>query len=89
MKLPKKLFGSVTFHVSFVTFSQPLTTSEPLMTTFSPARGLIDDALRLGRAAARRIDALAIDAFVDGDDIARLRQVRGALDRADRGGFVA
>ena len=36
-------------------------------------RGLIDDAFGVGLAAARRADALAVDAFMDGDDIARLR----------------
>ena len=31
------------------------------MTTFSPRRGLIDDAFGIGFAAARRIDAFAIN----------------------------
>ena len=47
-------------------------------------RGLIDDALRVGLAAARRVDAFAVNAFMHGDDIARLREIGGALDRAER-----
>ena len=56
------------------TFSQPLTTSEPLMIDLLAGRGLIDDAFRVGLAAARRIDPFAVDAFMHGDDIARLGQ---------------
>ena len=58
------------------------------MTTASPC-GPVDDPLVVAAAAARRPDLLAVDAFVDGDDIARLRRVGGALDRVERGRFRA
>ena len=48
-------------------------------------RRLVDDALGVGQPAARRIDALAVDALVDGDRVARLRDVGGPLDRAEGG----
>ena len=47
-------------------------------------RRLVDDAFRVGLAAARRVDAFAVDAFVHGDHVARLGQLGGALDRAQR-----
>ena len=47
---------------------------------------LIDDAPGIGRSAARRIDALAVDAGMDGDGIARLGKVGGMLDAAERRG---
>ena len=47
--------------------------------------GLIDDAFRVGFAAARRADAFAVNAFVHGDDVARLGKIGGMLDRAERG----
>ena len=56
----------------------------PLDLDLLARRGLIDDALRVGLAAARRADAFAVDALMHGDDIARLRQVGGVLDRAER-----
>ena len=36
LKLPKNLFGMITFHVSPETFSQPFIGSEPVIVTFSP-----------------------------------------------------
>ena len=52
-------------------------------------RSLIGDALCVGLAAAWRVDALAIHTFVYRDDIARLREIRAALDRAKRQGLRA
>jgi len=52
-------------------------------------RGLIDDPLCVGLAAARRIDAFPVDALMHSDHVARLRQFGGALDRAQRRGLRA
>ena len=60
----------------------------PLDLDLLARRGLIDDALRVGFASARRVDALAINAFMHGDHIARLRQIRGVLNGAKRRGFA-
>jgi hypothetical protein len=38
--------------------------------------------MRIGSATARRIDALAIDTGMHGDDIPRLREIGSVLDRA-------
>ena len=56
----------------------------PLDLDLLAGSGLVDDALRVGFTAARRADAFAVNAFVHGDDIARLREIGGALDRAER-----
>lgn len=45
--------------------------------------GLVDDSFRVGLAAAGRGNALAIDAFVHGDDVARLGQPGRGRDRAE------
>ena len=48
-------------------------------------RGLIDDALRVGLAAARRADAFAVNALMHGDHVARLREIGGAAGSCGTG----
>ena len=52
---------------------------------FAPC-GLIDDAFGVGFAPARRVDAFAVNALMHRDHIAGLRELRGALDCAERSG---
>jgi len=54
-----------------------------------PGGRLIDDALGVGLAAARRGDAFAIGAGMHGDDITRLGEHGGSLDAAQWGGLGA
>ena len=56
----------------------------PLDLDLLARRGLVDDALLVGCAAARRADAFAVNAFVHGDHVARLGEIGGPLDRAER-----
>ena len=46
---------------------------------------LVNDAQGIGLASARRGNALAVNAFMHGDRIARLRELRATLDGAQRG----
>ena len=52
-------------------------------------RSLIDDPFCLGLATTRRIDSFPVNAFVHGNDIAGLRQLRSALDCVQRRGLRA
>ena len=56
----------------------------PLDLNLLSRSGLIDDALRVGFAPARRADAFAVNAFMHRDDIARLGKVGGMLNGAER-----
>ena len=85
MKLPKKELGRVAFQTSSWTLHPVLDDFRALDLDLLARGGLIDDALGVGLAAARRADALAVDALVHGDHVARLGEIGGALDGAQRG----
>ena len=78
------MLGTATLHTLPSTCSQPVTGSEPLITTCSPAAAGVGDAALVAEPAVPRPDPLAVLAAVDDDGVPGLGQCRGPADGPER-----